>query len=703
MKNKKNINKKIIIDANFPSETRVALIDKYGNIEHIEYESTERRQTQGNIYLAKVTRVEPSLQAAFVDYGQDKSGFLSFSEIHSDYFHTFATDKSINNPFNEIKPPEIKSESSYDKNTEISVNSIMDTDDLDLNTIEKMLDNKIEPDFDIEADELDIGEEKKTTTNNIKNQDYKIHEVIKKGQILLIQVIKEERGNKGAVVTTYISLAGRYCVLMPNKVLHNGVSKKISNITERKRLKDIINNLNEDHSNNSSSLIARTAAIGRGDIEIRRDYDYLVRLWNKIREITLKSQAPCFIHAEDNIILKAVRNIFDTRVKEIIIQGTSAYSKCIKFMREILPSEVKTVKEYKGKIPIFTKYAIEDQITKLYQSNVTLPSGGYIVINPTEALISIDINSGKSTSERNVEETALKTNLEASREIAKQVKLRDLSGLLVIDFIDMYEIRHRKIIERSLKEFLKHDKARIHTAQMSNFGLLEMSRQRLRPSFLEMHSSMCKHCGGKGIVRIEDSNAMLILRTIENEIDDTVDILNVFAHTDSIITLLNTKRNEILFLEKKYSIKLQFHIDHNATSDSFSIEKIKLQNKNLKNEDKISQPALQNIDEIYISPDTKLLDKDTNIVSDNNVQNNNNTKRKRKRTSVNIKKTNSTTTNNKETEQLQNSTSNVKNINNNKTTQYTENDSLNEKNTITTITEQGDKEPKRKKRIIRKS
>ncbi|GAB4164943.1 MAG: Rne/Rng family ribonuclease [Rickettsiaceae bacterium] len=590
------MNKRIIIDANFPSETRVVLLDKNNNIENLELSSTNKKQIKGNIYLAKVTRVEPSLQAAFVDYGGEKGGFLPFSEIHPDYYNILSTDKK-EQPLagQELSSAEITSEDLAEKTTSSKFHELVDNDEIDISAIEKMVDEKMQSDFNIDAEEDEIEIISKETTE----QQYKIQEVIKKGQILLVQATKEERGNKGASMTTYISLAGKYCVLMPNKASQNGISRKISNADERKRLKRIINDLTSKAENKSFSVIARTAGAGHTTLEIKKDYDYLAKLWNKIRETTIASKAPCFIHQEDGIILKTIRDMFDRNVQEIIVQGKQAYNACVKYMSDMLPNETKSVKEYKSKTPIFTKFGIEDQLIKLYQPIVHLPSGGYIVINPTEALISIDVNSGRATSERNIEEMALKTNLEAAKEIARQARLRDLSGLLVLDFIDLGEPKNKKILERSLWEYFSKDKARIQTSHISSFGLLEMSRQRLRPSFLEMNSNICPHCSGKGVVRADEPNAMLILRTVENEIfNSNYDIVNVYGIASSIIYLLNNKRSEISFVENKYNIKLNFFIDKDSTSDSYSVEKIKLADKN-KEMEASDSPALQDTSEIY--------------------------------------------------------------------------------------------------------
>jgi ribonuclease E len=594
--------KRILIDANFPTETRIVLLDKNNNVEDVEYSSVNKKQIKGNIYLAKVTRVEPALQAAFVDYGDEKSGFLPFNEIHPDYYNILARDKKSDAPsWNELSPPEITSEDLMQtKEQNIGNEVIVDNDEIDISKIEKLVDEKIQSDFDIEVEDNEVESFSKEDVHSDTRKACKIQEVIKKGQILLVQVTKEERGNKGVSLTTYISLAGKYCVLMPNKPLQNGISRKISNHDERKRLKDIINSLLSSKNKETSSVIARTAGVGHTSLEIKKDYEYLVKLWNRIREATLKANAPSFIHQEDGLILKTIRDMFDRNVKEVLVQGTVAFNICIKFVKDIMPYALNSIKEYKGTTPIFTKFNVEDQLAKLYQPIVQLPSGGYIVINPTEALISIDVNSGRATSERNIEEMALKNNLEAAREIARQVKLRDLSGLLVLDFIDMAEVRNRKIVERTLREFLSKDKARIQTSHISSFGLLEMSRQRLRPSFLEVNSNICLHCSGKGIVRADESNSMLILRTIENEIyNNNYDIVNIYGIASSMLYLLNNKREEISFIEKKYSIKLNFYIDKEATADSYSIEKIKLSEKN-KSENIIKLPLLQDSSEIYI-------------------------------------------------------------------------------------------------------
>lgn len=600
------MSKKIIIDASFPSGIRVALLQEH-NIEEIEYQTAGKQQNKGNIYLAKVSRIEPSLQAAFIEYGDGRSGFLPFMEISSDYYNTSSL------TLNSSILKEIIS--TNNSNVLDDTNSVLNTldnnqsEEIIITDIEKLVDEKLDLNLDLDVEETDIETINNDRIKHSAAKNHRINTSLKKGQILLVQVTKEERGNKGASFTTFISLAGRYCVLMPNKEAQNGISRKILAAGERRRLKEIIAKIAPDNA----SVIARTAAISHSSLEIKRDYDYLVGLWNNIRFCALKSNAPAFIHEEEGIIQKALRDMFSRHVKEIVIQGKKAYSDAIKFIEDIAPLDATKIKEYKFKIPIFTKYNIEKQLSSLYQPTVPLKSGGYVVINPTEALTSVDVNSGKATEAASIEETAFKTNLEAAKEIARQIKLRELSGLIVIDFIDMAEARNRKIIERSFKEFLSRDKARIQVGNISNFGLMEMSRQRLRSSFLESNSVMCNHCSGKGIVRADDSNAMLILRTMENEVySDDINLVNIYANLSSVLYLLNHKRNEIALIENKYNIIVNLHFDSEATADSFSIEKMKIGQKNV----------LLNL------PLTKTLTKDSAIVNIPSVSSMNVTKQK---------------------------------------------------------------------------
>ncbi len=558
--------KKILIDATYPQDTRVALINEKNIVELIEYETESKQQIKGNIYLAKIVRIEPSLQAAFIEYGSDKNGFLPFAEIHPNYYNIPTEDKKLMDSvvaFDAITPPDITSDDIAEQESAASRENIAN-------------DTSLDPDLlVIKEDEIDTDVEIDETAEENRYRDYKIQDVIKKGQVILVQAQKEERGNKGASFTSYISLAGKYCVLMPNKSNQNGISRRISNLQERRRLRQIVSSLTSSDSA-GSSVIVRTAGVGRTTYEIKRDYDYLARLWNRVREATIKSFAPAFIHMEEGIIIKTIRDMFDSSVSEILLQGSSAYSSASEFMKNIMPTDSNKLKEYKGKTPIFTKFGVESQLADLYKPIVKLSSGGYIVINPTEALISIDVNSGRSTAERNIEETAFRTNIEAAEEIARQLRLRDLSGLIVVDFIDMYDSKNRKFVEKTFRQSLARDRARIQTGSLSPFGLLEMSRQRIKVSFLEANSKICHHCNGKGIVRTDQSNAMLILRTIENEVfKNRSDIVNVFAHIDSILYIMNDRRKEVALIESKYNLKLNFFPEPNATSDSFSIEKIR--------------------------------------------------------------------------------------------------------------------------------
>jgi ribonuclease E len=571
--------KKIYIDANYPKEIRGVVVKNDNEIESFEYETSDKKQTKGNIYLAKVTRIEPSLQAAFVDYGLDKHGFLPFSEIHPSYYQIPVSDRDkiceeYGGVMSEIEPPEITNEDIEEqKKSQVQNNDGTSDDEIDISKYETEISYFEETNESLISEDVSENPELDLTPTIYKQ--YKIQEVIKNGQIILVQVQKEERGNKGAFLTSFISLAGKYCVLLANKSNQDGVSRKVTKQDERRRLKSILNSIRTERDRKSSSLIIRTAGIGRTIYEIKRDYNYLARLWNKIRESTLNSNAPSFIHMEEGIIQKIIRDIFDSDVKEIVIEGDEAFGMAQKFMKNIMPTEVNKVKKYKSSKPIFTHYKIEEQISNLYKPQVNLPSGGYIIINPTEALTAIDVNSGKSIMERNIESTALKNNLEAGREIARQLRIRNISGLIVIDFIDMYESKNRRIVERSFKDFVIKDKSKIHASNISPLGLMEVSRQRLKPSFLESHSKICTHCHGKGLIRADESNAMVILRTIESEIvASKSSLFNVFVHPDVQSYICNYKRHEIASIETKHSIKLNFFNDYSTTADSFYVEKM---------------------------------------------------------------------------------------------------------------------------------
>jgi ribonuclease E len=606
--------KRILIDAVYPEETRV-VIHENNLIQEFDYEAASKKQIKGNIYLAKITRVEPSLQAAFIEYGADKHGFLPFSEIHPDYFQVPVNDRKVSVTVNQddnenvnisdednglpiqlqsIEPPVFSQEDSEEEIVHVKdINgnfaAKINYEELILNDVDE--DIKYEPSTALEqisveklessssiVTEVDenISDEDNEDLRGKQNNPYRNHriqDVIKKNQVILIQVIKEERGNKGATFTSFISLAGRYCVLMPNSERQGGISKRIDDIEDRKRLKSIIDGLNTP---TGASVIVRTAGAAKSKVDIKRDYDYLVRLWNSIREHIITSKAPAFIHAEGDLIKRTIRDLYDDSIDEILVQGDLAFKKAKDFIKMIIPTHASKVKQYKSKTPIFCRYQIDDQLSALYSPIAHLDSGGYIVINQTEALIAIDVNSGKSTSERNIEETATKTNLEAVYEIGRQLRLRDLSGLVVIDFIDMLEIRNRRLVEKALKETLQFDRAKIQMGSISSFGLLEMSRQRLRPSFIETNTVQCPHCNGKGIVRASESNAVLILRTIESEIHKSdFESVSIFAHPEVVIYMLNNKRNDIGAIEVRYNTKLIFCQDNNATGDSFGIERVK--------------------------------------------------------------------------------------------------------------------------------
>jgi len=482
--------KKLLIDAAHREETRVALIDEKSRLIEYDIETTNKQTIKGNVYLAKVMRVEPSLQAAFVDYGGNRHGFLAFSEIHPDYFRIPVSDREalaakLADAIIEIKEPE---DDPDEKDHEV-IDVLEDNTDRDFEPAVSTIAGE-----SVDHSDEDPGEDARRRRPPLHKM-YKIQEVIHKNQILLIQVTKEERGQKGAALTTYLSLAGRYCVLMPNSPQAGGISRKISNPKERKGLRETLASLDLPKE---MGLIIRTAGQGHTKAEIKRDTDYLTRQWSEIRDLTLKSIAPALIYQEDSIIKRVIRDQYSKEISEILITGDECYKSSKAFMKKLLPSHAKNVQQYKDrKVPLFIQYKVEHQIEKMHESTVMLPSGGSIVINPTEALVSIDINSGRATRERHIEETALNTNLEAAAEIARQVRLRDLAGLVVIDFIDMDDRKHIHQVERKVRESFKNDRARVQMGKISPFGLLELSRQRLRPSMLETSSQPCPHCHAK--------------------------------------------------------------------------------------------------------------------------------------------------------------------------------------------------------------
>ena len=534
------MSKKLLIDAHQPEETRVVLLNDQ-KIEEFDYENTARKQLKGNVYLARVTRVEPSLQAAFVEYGGNRQGFLAFSEIHPDYYRI---------PIEDREALQAKVEPVEDEDEDAST-AQSDT----LETIDS---------------EEEIGNSAKKILPTALHK-YKIQEVISRKQILLVQVVKEERGNKGAALTTYLSLAGRYCVLMPNSNRGGGVSRKINNPADRKRLKSVVSELDIA---DGMAVIVRTAGSKRTKTEIKRDYSYLTKLWNDIRSNTMKSEAPSLIHEEGSLVKRAIRDIYTNDIEEVYVEGAESYKIAKTHMKMLIPSHAKRVVEFKGDRRLFQHHQVEAQLDQIHHNEVTLKSGGYLVLNQTEALVAIDVNSGKATRERNIEETAVKTNLEAAEEIGRQLKLRDLSGLVVIDFIDMEENRNQHLVERRLKEALRNDRARIQVGGISHFGLLEMSRQRLRPSLVESISQTCPHCEGTGRVRSVNSSALHILRVLEEEITGiSAQELSIVVHTDVALYILNEKRATLSELEKKANCKISIQADASLLENDYRLLK----------------------------------------------------------------------------------------------------------------------------------
>ena len=603
---------RMLIDARHREETRVAVVT--GNrIEELDFESAEHKQLKGNIYLAKVTRVEPSLQAAFVDYGGNRHGFLAFAEIHPDYYQIPKEDREKllaeeaeaaaeeaalreQEEDEDNEPAEIiKSDAASEEDTDlIEVDSDDSVDTFDAEEGEAPApekddasdENDDEDDSDDSEEESEAepdskdkngrrgrgnnrrrrggggkgrgrggkakaSDEARTKRMNLRRR-YKIQDVIHRRQVLLVQVVKEERGNKGAALTTYMSLAGRYCVLMPNTSHGGGISRKISNASDRKRLKSIVADMKLPAT---MGCIVRTAGLARTKTEIKRDFDYLARLWDEIREKTLTGAAPMLIHTDSDLVKRAIRDIYNRDIKEVIVEGEDGFKAAKNFMKLLMPSHAKRVKQYADVVPLFQRYNVEDQLSAMYQPVVQLKSGGYLVINPTEALVSIDINSGRSTKEHGIEQTALATNLEAAREIARQLRLRDMAGLVVIDFIDMERHGNSRKVERAMKDALKNDRARIQVGRISSFGLMEMSRQRLRTGVLEASTRECPHCEGTGLVRTASSSALSALRLIEEEAArGKGSVVQLQASQEATIYVLNNKRVELAEVEERYGV-----------------------------------------------------------------------------------------------------------------------------------------------------
>ena len=554
--------KKMLIDASHPEETRVVIVD--GNrVEELDFESRNKRQLRGNVYLARVTRVEPSLQAAFVEYGGNRHGFLAFSEIHPDYYQIPHEDK--------LALLEAEAEAQKEADAEEDEEIIEDGEAAELEA-----DENVDPDAEdvADADDEEVAEEQvKVASSRRKRQSrrrYKIQEVIKRGQILLIQAVKEERGNKGAAMTTYLSLAGRYCVLMPNTARGGGISRKIANGSDRKRLKSVMSELEVPQG---MGVIVRTAGAKRTKAEIKRDYEYLSRLWDEIRDTTMNSIAPALIHEEGNLVKRSIRDLYNKDIEEVLIEGDEAYKNAKAFMKMLMPSHAKNVKAYKDDIPLFLRYNVERQIEDSLNSVVQLKSGGYLVIHPTEALVSVDVNSGRSTKERNVERTALKTNTEAAEEVARQMRLRDLAGLIVIDFIDMDEHKNNRAVERTMKNALTRDRARVQTSRISQFGLMEISRQRRRRSLLEGSTAHCDHCEGVGRKRTIESSALAAIRAVEEfGVRGKAKRVRLKVSSDVALYIFNEKRDLLQHVDDTSGLFTELVGDEELIRPSYEIE-----------------------------------------------------------------------------------------------------------------------------------
>ncbi|HXI87928.1 MAG TPA: Rne/Rng family ribonuclease [Parvularculaceae bacterium] len=653
--------KTMLIDAAHPEEVRVCVLEN-GKVEDFDFESSARKPLRGNIYLARVTRVEPSLQAAFVEYGGNRHGFLAFNEIHPDYYQIPVSDRQIlqeaeaeeaslaaeleleqhgderaeedfdlvdlDGPSEDADGPELRGGESErpqddDEHAEPAAAAnddeilVSDDDGADAAVWEgrefaatpTSVDEEISAPFsetsgdddeapapdeivDIDADNKpeDVKKGRARSSRRTEKRgdllerykearrrrarlvrNYKIQEVVKRRQILLVQVVKEERGNKGAALTTYLSLAGRYCVLMPNTARGGGISRKIPVAADRKRLRRVVDSLEVPQG---MGLIIRTAGAKRTKAEIKRDYDYLIRLWESIRSLTLKSIAPCLIYEEASLIKRAIRDLYDKDIDKVLVDGDFGYREAKDFMKMLMPSHAKNVQPYKEQAPLFIRHGVEGQLDAMYQPVVRLKSGGYLVIHQTEALVAIDVNSGKSTRERNIELTALKTNLEAPKEAARQCRLRDLAGLIVIDFIDMEENKNNRAVEKRLRDSMKSDRARVQLGRISNFGLLEMSRQRRRSSIVEGTTHSCPTCGGAGVVRSHEMAALRILRAVESEaIAGRAATISIKAALEVTLYILNHKRAWLKRIEDDYALTIEIIADSTKAGDFYEVEK----------------------------------------------------------------------------------------------------------------------------------
>ncbi|HZG32821.1 MAG TPA: ribonuclease E/G [Sphingopyxis sp.] len=599
---------RMLIDARHREETRVA-VTKGNRIEEFDFESAEHKQLKGNIYLAKVTRVEPSLQAAFVEYGGNRHGFLAFSEIHPDYYQIPKEDREalLREEAEHAAEAAMRAEEDLDELegdiAEVERPGEDENGDVPApETVGEDAEGDEEHGDDENGDAAGDGDEgseegrdergdrkgrgrgrgRKGGRGRGRRDDddgenrmslrrrYKIQDVIRRRQVMLVQVVKEERGNKGAALTTYLSLAGRYCVLMPNTMHGGGISRKISNGADRRKLKAMIDELNLPPT---MGCIVRTAGMSRTKVEIKRDFDYLARVWDEIRETTLQSSAPALVHSDSDLVKRAIRDIYHKDIEEVLVEGDEGYKAAKQFMKLLMPSHARRVKQYADPVSLYQRYGVEDQLAGMLNPVVQLKSGGYLVINPTEALVSIDINSGRSTREHNIEQTALSTNLEAAHEIARQLRLRDMAGLIVIDFIDMDHGSNVRKVERAMKEALKNDRARIQIGRISGFGLMEMSRQRLRTGVLEASTRPCPHCEGTGLVRTASSAGLGALRLIEEEAArGKGSKITLRASQEATFYLLNEKRRELREIEELYGVSVEILPDGETEGARMAIE-----------------------------------------------------------------------------------------------------------------------------------
>jgi len=586
------MSKKMLIDAGHPEETRVVVLDG-SKVEDFDFEAAARRPIRGNIYLAKVTRVEPSLQAAFVEYGGNRHGFLAFNEIHPDYYQIPFEDRQAlaEEEASAVDDDEDEADDAKAAESAAATSASEDADGDDTAEEPETIGDDSEDD--------DISDQQAARRRRQMFRKYKIQEVIKRRQILLVQVAKEERGNKGAALTTYLSLAGRYCVLMPNTPRGGGISRKISNASDRKRLKSVVSELDLPKG---IGLIIRTAGASRTKTEIKRDADYLLRLWTNIREMTLKSVAPALIYEEGNLVKRVIRDLYDKEIDCVQVEGEEAYKEAKAFMKMLMPSHAKKVQHYKEAVPLYLRHQCEAQLEAIYSDVAPLKSGGYLVINPTEALVSIDVNSGRSTRERNIEATALKTNLEAAAEAARQMRLRDLAGLIVIDFIDMDENKNNRAVEKKMKDMLKRDRARLQVGRISQFGLMEISRQRRRSSLLEGSTTTCPTCKGSGHLRSTESSALVALRGLEKEgTRGRAKRIRISLPTAVAIYLLNDKRDHLLMIEQRFSMNIAVTADDTILAPEFTIEA--LETREPGEELTLAPLSVESIEEIEI-PET---------------------------------------------------------------------------------------------------